>query len=185
MVELISKSQPMVKTITLRNWKLYNPIIAAAKLSSKLSGISVKCQNLSVQDHWNVMENVLINVIDDCAPLFTPNCKKRGAKELIPRNVQHKMNRRKRLIRTDSRNNNSCNINEIWLLNSEIKSYFASIKIGNIRRAACGSSGNLWKAVKLAKNLVTNELPTDLSGDVASSWVGTDMWLYPELITFA
>ena len=76
MVELISKSQPMVKTITLRNWKLYNPIIAAAKLSSKLSGINVKCQNLSVQDHWNVMENVLINVIDDCAPLFTPNCKK-------------------------------------------------------------------------------------------------------------
>ena len=52
----------MVKTITLRNWKLYNPIIAAAKLSSKLSGINVKCQNLSVQDHWNVMENVLITV---------------------------------------------------------------------------------------------------------------------------
>ena len=167
----------MVKTITLRNWKLYNPIIAAAKLSSKLSGINVKCENLSVQDHWNVMENVLINVIDDCAPLFTPNCKK-GAKEVVPRNVQHKMNRRKRLIRTDSRNNNSCNINEIWLLNSEIKSYFASIKIGNIRRAACGSSANLWKAVKLAKNLVTNELPTDLTlggvpvagGDVANSF---------------
>ena len=73
------------------------------------------------------------------------------------------MNIRKRLIRIDVTNGNSCNIKEIRLLNPEIKNYFSSIKIGNVRRAALGGGANLWKAVKLAKNLVTNELPTDLT----------------------
>ena len=48
----------------------------------------------------------------------------------------------------------------------------------DVRRAASGGSANLWKAVKLAKNLVNNELPSDLTlggapaacGDVANSF---------------
>ena len=73
------------------------------------------------------------------------------------------MNRRKRLIRADLRNITPCNSNEIRLLNYEIRSYFASIKIGNVRRVASGGGTNLWKAVKFAKNLVTNELPSNLT----------------------
>ena len=52
-----------------------------------------------------------------------------------------------------------CNSSEISILNSEIKSYFEGIKIGNVRRAASGNGANLWKAVKLAKNLVVTDLP--------------------------
>ena len=72
----------------------------------------------------------------------------------------------------------TCNFNEIRFLNREIKTYFASIKISNVWRATLGGSANLWKAVKLAKNIVTNELPSDLTlvgvpvagGDVANSF---------------
>ena len=82
MVEILSKLQTTDKTITLRNWKLYDAEIANAKLFTGLSEVNEKCDNLSVQEHWNVLENVLVNVIDESAPLFTPGVKIKNKKML-------------------------------------------------------------------------------------------------------
>ena len=39
----------------------------------------------------------------------------------------------------------------------------ASIKMSNVRKASLRVGGNFWKAVKVAKNLITNDLPSDLT----------------------
>ena len=45
----------------------------------------------------------------------------------------------------------------------EIKSFFVSAKTISVQRAAMGSKVNLWKAVKVAKNLNSESIPTNLS----------------------
>ena len=163
MVEIITQTLLGTNVTTTRNWKFDDALNAKTMLTSGMAGIDEKCLDMNVQDHWNVMENILINVIDSLAPLFIFSVKLKSNKNVVPRNVKQKMKRRKRLIKADLRSVSPYNSSEKKLLNSEIKSYFASVKIGNVRRTATGGSANLWKAVKLAKNLVTNELPSDLT----------------------
>ena len=59
----------------------------------------------------------------------------------------------------------STNVNatRIRTLNVEIKSFFVSAKTISVRRAAMGSKVNLWKAVKVAKNLNSESVPMNLS----------------------
>ena len=48
-------------------------------------------------------------------------------------------------------------------LTKEIKVYFHKLRVGNVKRAASGPNGNLWRAVKVAKNLVQEEVPCNLT----------------------
>ena len=59
----------------------------------------------------------------------------------------------------------STNVNapRIRALNDEIKSFFSSARATSVRRAAMGSNVNLWKAVKVAKNLNSDSFPTNLT----------------------
>ena len=99
LVEIIIKPQLGSNVTTTRNWKSYVPLNAKTMLTFDMAGIDDQCLNMSVQDHWNVLENILINVIDSLAPLFTLSVKLKSNKNVVPRNVKQKMNRRKRLIR--------------------------------------------------------------------------------------
>ena len=99
LVEIIIKPQLGSNVTTTRNWKSYVPLNAKTMLTFDMAGIDDQCLNISVQDHWNVLENILINVIDSLAPLFTLSVKLKSNKNVVPRNVKQKMNRRKRLIR--------------------------------------------------------------------------------------
>ena len=53
-----------------------------------------------------------------------------------------------------------------------------SLKVSNVKRAAMGTNGNIWKAVKIAKNLNMESLPKNLTlggmpiavGDIAGSF---------------
>ena len=54
---------------------------------------------------------------------------------------------------------------EIKLLNFEINNHFINAKREKVRGAAQGASVNLWRAVGLARGLVQNEIPTDLTLD--------------------
>ena len=61
-----------------------------------------------------------------------------------------------------SRLNRSCvHAAEIKLLNKDIRTYFACRSRNKIRSKATGGNGNigLWKAVKIAKNLNSNQYP--------------------------
>ena len=41
--------------------------------------------------------------------------------------------------------------------------HFRGLKSSNVKRAAMGNKGNIWKAVKIAKNLNVDSLPKNLS----------------------
>ena len=174
-VDLIVKPLNVVKSTTNRNWSNYNSVNIGNVLSNKLSPANSMFY-LSVQEHWNYLENVLINTIDEICPLVTITHKLKSFKMKTPRNISHKINRRKRLLRTDRKNNSKSNHVEIRNLNQAIKKHYASLKIGDVRKACLGVNGNLWKAVKIAKNLVPVDLPDDLNlggvpvSDVANSF---------------
>ena len=71
----------------------------------------------------------LINAIDKIAPLITVTPKVKNPKNLASHSNNHKINRRKRLLRSDRINNSTSNFAEIRALNKEIKDHFASINI--------------------------------------------------------
>ena len=53
-------------------------------------------------------------------------------------------------------------------LTTEIKTHFRGKLISNVKRAATGTNGNIWRAVKRAKNLVHEVIPNNLTlGGVA------------------
>ena len=60
LVELILKSLNDIKSLTVRNWKCYNTITLCAMLTNELALLYNGVENLSVQEHWNVLENVVI-----------------------------------------------------------------------------------------------------------------------------
>ena len=83
-VKLTFKSQTFTKSLTSRNWKNYNAVCVCHSLAIGLNVIKEKCINMSVQDHWNQLENVLISSIDESAPLLTYNIKvKRNSGNLL------------------------------------------------------------------------------------------------------
>ena len=57
----------------------------------------------------------------------------------------------------------SANGSHIKILNKEIGSYFSAAKACGVRQAAMGKKVNLWKAVKLAKNMNSESIPTSLT----------------------
>ena len=65
-------------------------------------------------------------------------------------------------------------------LNKEIKAFHLSNRISNIKRATNGPNGNIWLAVKRAKNLVHEDIPSSMTlggnvvarGDLANSFAG-------------
>ena len=93
-----------------------------------------------------LVEQGLVRIAKPCQPAGT---------------IKRKINRRKSLL-PSSRFNHSCvHAAEIKLLNKDIQTYFACRSRNKIRSIATGGNGNtgLWKAVKVAKNLNSNEYP--------------------------
>ena len=45
----------------------------------------------------------------------------------------------------------------------DIRSYFVNQKITRVRNAAVGGNVNLWKAVKIAKNINSDAIPSNLT----------------------
>ena len=78
-------------------------------------------------------------------------------------NVYIILNTRKRLIRYNRVYNTNVNTPAVKILNKEIGTHFWILKIGYVKRAAMGNNGNIWKAVKFAKNLNVESLPKNLN----------------------
>ena len=53
-------------------------------------------------------------------------------------------------------------INRLSVLKQN-KNFFIDIKVSNVRRASLGPKGNLWQAVKAAKNVNREEIPSNLT----------------------
>ena len=51
---------------------------------------------------------------------------------------------------------------EISGLNKSIRGYFAEKRKSNVRSAANGTKGNIWRAVGMAKDLNPDTIPTNI-----------------------
>ena len=130
--------------------------------------VNVCWNNLNVQEHWSYLENLILHIVDELAPL-TPFNENVGVKvKTIPPFVKNKINLRKRLLMLEKKRKCTELAPRIKLLSKLIGDYFANDKAARVRSAAMGSKVNLWKAVKVAKNVNCSSIPKNLTlGGVA------------------
>ena len=146
-----------------RNWRAYNSDTMNMLINSTLIASGCDWPALGVQDHWNVLENCLINVVDYLAPLEYKSVVPKKLASSTPKRIKSLLNLRKRLLKNDRQRNNSLNTPRIKLLSKEIRTHYLNKKISMVRQAATGSNINLWKAVKIAKDLTAETIPINLT----------------------
>ena len=75
--------------------------------------------DLTVKDHWNALELVILDGIDSCAPLI--DAKPSGTRRVstIPSSIKNKINTRKRLIHLDRLRSSAMSAPHIKILNNK------------------------------------------------------------------
>ena len=166
MAKLIFKLPKNEKNCILKRcWSNYDSTGLSLHLTPLLTSLLNvhDLENFTVQETWNCLEDVLVSSIDLFAPLelTTKSFVKKSL--LSSKVIKNKINKRKRLLRFNQIHNSTVHFAEIKSLNTEITLHFRSLKNSNVRRAAMGNKGNLWKAVKVARDLNVDSLPKNLT----------------------
>ena len=162
----INLTKPPPTTTLRRNWYNYSPQL----LNERLSAMNLNFDDTSVQELWNSLENVLISVIDELAPLTVySNDKPISAKK--DANLRSKLNKRRQLLKKNKIQKSPLINNKIKVLNKEIRDHYYRGKLNSVRSRLHlnnNNSSNLWKAVKIAKDQGTNDIPRKVTlNDVA------------------
>ena len=86
-------------------------------------------------------------------------------KKYTPPSIVSKINKRKRLLKLDRQRLNNAHYFEIKQLSHEIQVHFHQTKREHVERVAMGTgtANGLWKAVKIAKNVNFESIPTNLT----------------------
>ena len=114
-IELLNNKFPP-STFICRDWRNYDP----TKLINILNDCDLINENVSVQQYWNTLENVLINAADQVAPLIY--IKDNSFSKLsIPRPIKTKINKRNKLLERNKLKNCPEMLKAIKKLNKEIK----------------------------------------------------------------
>ena len=111
------------RKITKRNWNGYSP----EKLITTLSQHNLLFENDSVQEYWNSLENVLINVIDQLTPLVEYN-EVPFRSQPVPPHVKSIINKRDRLLKKNKTKKCPVTTTLIKNLNNQIKNHFFNKK---------------------------------------------------------
>ena len=165
MATLTNKNFKGIEMKIKRNWNLYTPQAVAVAISCGINLMNNQYDNLNVQEQWNQLERVMVETADQMAPLVGQGLT-RVVRSCQPMGIiKSKLNKRKRLLKESRLNQSGAHAAEIKLLNKEIRSYFAGKCRSKIRSIVTSGSGNigLWKAVKVAKNLNSNEYPESMT----------------------
>ncbi len=163
LVDITVKTQVKTDSFQKRNWNRYSPVELNTLITLALTTITVICDNLNVQDHWNLLELAILDGVESCAPLSYVKLGHTGNELRIPSFIKNKLNVRKRLLKLDRERSVTVNAPHIRTLNKEINSYFGNARADRVRLAAMGSKVNLWKAVKVSKNLNLDSIPSNLT----------------------
>ena len=108
-----------------------------------------------VQDYWNEFETQLVGVADEIVPYKLFEFK--TVVEPIPAMIKHKINERRRLLKSNKHYTTVIKTERIKVLNKDIKSNFNNAKASKVRRSIQpGNTSSLWKAIKTAKDLNTD-----------------------------
>ena len=85
-------------------------------------------------------------------------CSPKAVNTHVPCYIKNLMNKRKRLLKNDRRLGSSSNSVQIKNIGRQVAAYFNESRVSKVRQAAVGGGANLWRAVKLAKNLNSDYL---------------------------
>lgn len=155
----LNEQIPKPKLLLRRNWQFYSK----EKLLAELSKVDFNCDTFDVQSYWNQLELKIVNIVDTLVPLELFSHNSTVKSKSTPPFIKCKQNTRKRLLKKCKVTNDPLTINRIKNLNIEIKNYFTFEKRKQVRRGILpGNSRTLWKAVNIAKNLNSNELPAKM-----------------------
>ena len=92
-----------IKNITeiyKRNWQKYSAPI----LIEKLTSTNLKIDTDDVQTYWNCFESLLVDIVDQVAPLEKIG-NNEPSKNFIPAHIKNKINKRDRLLKKTIPNN--------------------------------------------------------------------------------
>ena len=153
-----TKSEPNVEL--RRDWRNYSK----EGLCQILAQRNWDFNSDSVQAYWNQFENQLVAVVDELVPLVQHRNSNITAP--VPACIKNKINERKRLLRSNRQYVNTERTDRIKRLNKDIKNHFNTKMKKNVRRSIVpGNTQSLWRAVKVAKDTNTNELPNAMYRD--------------------
>ena len=155
----ISTMEVKPKVTMKRTWREYSQEL----LLNRLSGCEFDYSITNVQQFWNNLENKIINVVDEVAPMveFTNNyttvtCPKTLLKPLI--------NKKRRLLKQYRTSKNLTLLQNIKEISRSILERGKQLKRNSIRRSLVpGNSKSLWNAVNLAKDINPNVIPENMS----------------------
>ena len=155
----ISTMEVKPKVTTKRTWREYSQEL----LLNRLSVCEFDYSITNVQQFWNNLENKIINVVDEVAPMveFTNNyttvtCPKTLLKPLI--------NKKRRLLKQYRTSKNLTLLQNIKEISRSILERGKQLKRNSIRRSLVpGNSKSLWNAVNLAKDINPNVIPENMS----------------------
>ena len=116
---------------------------------------------IGVQEHWNLLENAIINVVDVIVPLEDVGSNQARTPGVCAF-IKNKINTKKRLIKLNKRNFSLLVHSRISLLSREIAIHFHKARRSRVQYHATKGGLNLWLAVKLAKDINIDEIPTKL-----------------------
>ena len=80
--------------------------------------------NASVEEHWNVIENAILQVIDSISPNAHLVDDKNVKNSKIPPHISQKLNKRKSLLRNEKITGSITNRVSMRLRNKEIATFF-------------------------------------------------------------
>ena len=109
-----------------------------------------------MQDYWNELENKLILVVDELVPLVSTKSKVTGWQQ-ISVNIKNKINKRKRLLKSNA--NHPCNfrLTKIKTQNSEIKAYYKKEKLNRLEELSSQATrqafGKLSRLPKMSTSM--------------------------------
>ena len=147
-----------IPEIYKRNWQKYSKPLLIEKLTSTNLNIDTD----DVQTYWNCFESLLVDIVDQVAPLEKIGNNK-PSHNFIPANIKNKINKRDRLLKKTISNNTPEKRSLLKTLNKEIKNYFHLTKSKKVRRGILpGNSKTLWDAVNIANDKNVTRLPDKL-----------------------
>ena len=121
LIELCLKLPNEKIQITRRDWSSYCPKNYNNMLLDRIVSSNISWQSLTVNEHWNTLENLIISVIDKVAPLKSFDANSAGKNLTLPIHVKSKINKRNRLLKS---RNVVQNMPIIKTLNKDIKANY-------------------------------------------------------------
>ena len=122
-----------------RDWTKYSKDRISDCIKSSIVESKINWNDLSVCEHWNILEDLMIKAVDLVSPLRDHcddiNCIK---KSYLPSFITRKINQRKRFLKLDKNKLIPCNSAKIKDLDRDIRTYFSVRRVSSVRKAANG-----------------------------------------------